>query len=177
MDKEIENKIKEYYEKKKKFQVLEKKLKELKADFDNTMLRYFQDNDISDEVAIKNDETTSIEYISVKKCQKVKLIFDADKLEKNLKKSISKDIIIKDYKINDIDGFIAYAKECGMNPKVLKSFLSVTKSVDVNEIDSLEQLGKISIDDLKGCYTINKSAPYFTVSVKRNKKEYGNGNQ
>ena len=95
------------------------------------------------------------------------MVFNADKLEKVLGKKISDNVIIKKYEIVDMFGLIAYLKECNVDPKIFKSFLSVTKSVDVKELERLDELGKISIEQLNGCYTVNKQKPYFTVGLKR----------
>ena len=62
---------------------------------------------------------------------------------------------------------IAYLKECNVDPKIFKSFLIVSKTVDTKELDRLDELGKISTEQVKGCYTIKRQKPYFTVGVKR----------
>ena len=66
-----------------------------------------------------------------------------------------------------MNALTAYLKECDVDPKIFKSFISVSKSVDVQELDRLEEIGKITAEQVKGCYTIKKQNPYFTVGVKR----------
>jgi len=62
-------------------------------------------------------------------------------------------------------GLITYLKECGIDPKVFKSFISVRKTVDTKELDRLEELGMITAEQIKGCYTVKNQNPYFTVNI------------
>ena len=60
-------------------------------------------------------------------------------------------------------GLITYLQECGVDPKIFKSFISVEESVDVKELERLEELGKISKEQLKGCYSVKCQKPYYQV--------------
>jgi hypothetical protein len=64
-----------------------------------------------------------------------------------------------------MNGLITYLKDCGISPKVFKSFISVRKTVNTKELDRLEELGKITAEQIKGCYTVKSQSPYFTVNV------------
>ena len=103
----------------------------------------------------------------VNRIQKSSVEFDPDKLAKALGKQLAKQVIIKKYEITDMDALIAYLKECDVDPKIFKSFLNVSQSVDIQELDRLEEIGKITAEQVKGCYTVKRQKPYFTVGVKR----------
>ena len=64
-----------------------------------------------------------------------------------------------------MNGLVTYLKECGISPKVFKSFISVRKTVNTKELDKLEELGKITAEQIKGCYTVKSQNPYFTVNI------------
>ena len=96
---------------------------------------------------------------------------DIDALENNLSKEMSKDVIDKSYTITDINRLIIYLKSCGVDPKVFKSFINVTKTVDEKKLDKLADLGLIRKEQLEGCYTLKRKKPYFTVKMKRGKHD------
>lgn len=96
-----------------------------------------------------------------------KIIFNPDSIEKKLSKLSKEDlslIVKKTYIINDIDGLIDYLKSCGVDPKQFKTFLTIEKTVDNKKIDELSNIGKITEEDITGCYTIKESESYFKIS-------------
>lgn len=101
--------------------------------------------------------------ISITKVQKMNIQWNVDKLTKSLGKQICKTVILKKYEIMDMLGLITYLKECGVDPKVFKSFLAIEETVDVKELERLEELGKISKEQLKGCYSVKCQKPYYQV--------------
>lgn len=72
-----------------------------------------------------------------------------------------KDVIDKSYTITDIDSLIIYLKSCGVDPKVFKSFINVTKTVDEKKLDKLADLGLIRKEQLEGCYTLKCKKTFF----------------
>ncbi|MBR6604631.1 MAG: hypothetical protein IKK92_01965 [Prevotella sp.] len=157
-----------FFEEQTKFKAAQSQFNGEKEKFNSLMEAFFK-NEALDKSVVFTELGVDEERKSytVTRIQKSSVEFDADKLEKQLPKAIVKDVIIKRYEIVDIDGLIAYLKECGVDPKIFKSFLHVSKSVDCTELDRLDELGKISRGQVKGCYTVKRQKPYFTVSVKR----------
>ena len=84
---------------------------------------------------------------------------------------MSKNVIDKSYTITDINRLIIYLKSCGVDPKVFKSFINVTKTVDEKKLDKLAELGVIRKEQLEGCYTLKRKKPYFTVKMKLGKHD------
>lgn len=157
-----------YAQKNTKFKKIQTQFTELKEQFYSDMEDYFSCNDIGSE-GIEIDYADELVFagtLTVKKVQKSSVEFDANKLEKALSKEFS-DVIIKKHEITDMTGLVTYLKECGCDPKIFKSFIQTTKSVDTKELDRLEEIGKITTAQVKGCYEVKPQKPYFTVTVKK----------
>lgn len=154
-----------FFQKQKKFKQIQNQFCEIKADFYNDMEDYFKCNSIDGKLTIECDTLDGAENFVVKRIQSSRIEFNPDKLEKALGKELSSDVIQKHYEIVDMNGLITYLKKCGISPKVFKSFISVQKTVDMKELDRLEELGKITAEQIKGCYTVKSQSPYFTVNA------------
>ena len=162
---ECRQSIVNFFQKKKRFEQIQTRFGEIKADFYNDMEDYFKHNSINGKLTINGGEYDGVESFVVTRIQSSRVEFNPDKLEKVLGKELSHDVIQKHYEIVDMNGLVTYLKECGINPKVFKSFVSVRKTVNTKELDRLEELGKITAEQIKGCYTVKSQSPYFTVNV------------
>lgn len=154
-----------FFEKQKQFKQVQSKYDELKAQFNSDMEDYFECNDVDSKLSFEDD--SYVGELVINRIQKSSVVFNADKLEKALGKELSKSVIVKRYEITDMFGLIKYLQECNVDPKIFKSFLLVTKLVDTKEIDRLEEIGKISEEQVRGCYTVKSQKPYFTVGVRK----------
>jgi hypothetical protein len=147
-------------------------LKNMKENFEDVKKQFYKDMDSYFESQKMADNSSVVfefptlggSALKVTRVQRTTVEFKVDKLEKVLPKDVAKKAIVKKYEVTNMQGLISYLKECNVDPKKFKSFLSVTKYVDTKEMDKLEELGKISIKQIKGCYAIKKSSPYYTVS-------------
>lgn len=163
---ECKQSIVNFFQKQKRFKEIQTRFCEIKADFYNDMEDYFKCNGISDgKLTIECDDFADAGKFVVTRIQSSRVEFNPDKLEKVLGKELSRDVIQKHYEIVDMNGLVTYLKECGIDPKVFKSFISVRKTVNTKELDRLEELGKITAEQIKGCYTVKSQSPYFTVNV------------
>lgn len=169
---ECKQSIINFFQKKKRFEQIQAKFSEIKADFYNDMEDYFKSNDIDGKLTIEGDDFKGVESFVVTRIQSSKVEFNPDKLERVLGKELSRDVIQKHYEIVDMAGLISYLQGYDVNPKVFKSFISIRKSVNTKELDRLESLGKITAEQVKGCYTVKSQNPYFTVNIG---KGQGNG--
>lgn len=161
--------VKEFYNEQKEFKERQERFNTIKQLFYNDAEGLFNYEGIS-KLVIDNDDLEGNELV-VNKVQKTSVIFDIDALENNLSKEMCKDVIDKSYTITDINRLIVYLKSCGVDPKVFKSYINVTKTVDEKKLDKLADLGLISKEQLKGCYTLKRQKPYFTVKMKRGKHD------
>ena len=162
----IEQSVRKFFERQSRFKQVQSQFNELKAQFNSDMEGYFEREGIDKSLTFSYDDLVESNLV-VNRIQKSSVEFDPDKLEKALGKSLAKQVIIKRYEVTDMDALIAYLKECDVDPKIFKSFLVVSKSVDTQELDRLEEIGKVTTEQVKGCYTIKHQKPYFTVGVKR----------
>lgn len=162
---ECKQSIVNFFQKQKRFKQIQTRFCEIKADFYNDMEDYFKHNNIDGKLTIECDELAGVQSFVVTRIQSSRVEFNPDKLEKALGKELSRDVIQKHYEIVDMNGLVTYLKECGIDPKVFKSFVSVRKTVNTKELDRLEELGKITAEQIKGCYTVKSQSPYFTVNI------------
>lgn len=160
---ECKQAIANFFQKQKKFKQIQTRFGEIKTDFYNDMEDYFKCNNINGKLTI--DCGVNIGDLVVTRIQSSRVEFSPDKLEKALGKELARDVVQRHYEIIDMIGLITYLKECGANPKVFKSFISVHKTVNTKELDRLEELGMITAEQIKGCYTIKSQNPYFTVNI------------
>lgn len=146
--------------------------KNVKANFEDVKEQFYKDMDrYFESQQIEEDNSVVFEYptlgnsgLKVTKIQRTSVDFKVDKLEKVLPKDVVKKVIVKRYEVANMEGLISYLKKCNVDPQIFKSFLNVSKCVDTKEMDKLEELGKITIEQIKGCYSVRKSNPYYTVS-------------
>lgn len=162
---ECKQSVMNFFQKTKRFKQIQTQFCEIKADFYNDMEDYFKNNDIDGKLTIECDNFAGVEKFVVTRIQSSKVEFNPDKLEKALGRELSRDVIQRHYEIVDMNGLITYLKEYGIDPKVFKSFISIRKSVNIKELDKLEELGKITAEQIKDCYVIKSQSPYFTVNI------------
>lgn len=170
---ECKRSILNYFQIQKKFKDIQAKFNDAKANFYKDMEDFFDCNNIDGKLTIVCDEFSNSSKIVVTRVQSSKVEFNPDKLEKALGKELSKEVIQKRYEVVDMNGLIKYLQEFGVNPKIFKSFISVSKTVNTKELDKLEELGKVTAEQVKGCYTVKSQSPYFTVSLGKGQNNGG----
>lgn len=161
----------EFFRKNRELKEMQGQMNVLKKNFYGSINEFFDENDVDSEISFSYNEIADKQILRIKKVQKVSVNFDADSVDKVLDKEFSEQVIIKKYEVNDMPGLIAYLKECGVNPKVFKSFIDVKKSVDVPVLENLVATGKVSEESLDGCYTTEKQNPYYTVTTKKEQEK------
>lgn len=161
--------VKEFFSEQKEFKEKQERFNTIKQLFYNDAEELFDCEGI-DKLVIDNEDLEGNELV-VNKVQKTSIVFDVNALENNLSKEMCKDVIDKSYTITDINRLIIYLKSCGVDPKVFKNFINVTKTVDEKKLDKLADLGLIRKEQLEGCYTLKRKKPYFTVKMKRGKHD------
>lgn len=91
--------------------------------------------------------------------------YDIEKIKKYIPRDILPLIINKSITIQNYDEFASYMKQIGASSKVVKSFLSISETVNESELDKLYQKGKIDYDDIKKCASIEEGKPYLRFST------------
>lgn len=164
-DDECRQSVLDYFQKQKKYKLVTEKFNQIKNKFYSDMEEYFIANNVGDNGLEFKDNKLDNLTILVKCIQNSSVKFDASKLSKKLPRNIVSNVIDKRYEVTDIKGLINYLKESGCDPKIFKSFIVVTESVNVKELERLEEIGKITAEQIKGCYTVKSNEPYYKVSV------------
>lgn len=160
---ELQEKTANFFQKQKKYKQIQTKFGEIKADFYSDMEDYFKCNNVDGKLTI--DCGYAVGSVVVTRVQSSKVEFNPDKLEKALGRELASSVIQKHYEITDMGSLVTYLKECGIDHKVFKSFISVRKTVNTKELDRLEELGMITAEQIKGCYVVKTQNPYFTVNI------------
>lgn len=155
--------VQDYVAAQKHFDEEKKKFESVRKKFYSSCEDYYENNG--------KQKTYDFDGIVLTRVQNVSIKFDVDALEKVLSRSQRSSVIKRECSVNDIDGFIAYMKSIGADPKVVKSFIHVSKTVDEKELDQLVSVGEIDEDAVDGCYTVIKRDPYFKVREKDKSKD------
>lgn len=161
---EYEKIVIDYFEEKKKHDEISKKFNDVKKRFYDVSNSYFEDNEIKKSFNVESGKSNLL----VSMVKRVKLVFDADKLEKKIGKKFSKEVIDKKIEIEDTDGFMKYMKSISADPNVLKSFFNVSKEVNKEALDQLEAVGKIDGSDIEDCYEVKVMQPTFQLRERKN---------
>lgn len=161
--KECRQSVLKFFQKKQKYEAITTQFNEIKQQFYDDMEDYFQANGI-DKLSFESEEFDDAS-MTVTKVQTTSIKFNPDKLEKAIGSEYAKQVIHKSYEITDMNALIVYLKECGVDPKIFKSFITVSKKVDAKALDNLEELGKIEAKQIKGCYSVSVGSPYFKIAV------------
>lgn len=154
------------HEKSKRFKDVEARFKQIKAECTQIIDAYFKENGIEKSTTVDCDDSP-LGSIKVSKVERASVNFNADKVERALPKDVASKVIMKKYEVNDIQGLVAYLKSCGVDPKIFKSFLNVTKSVNVEELERLSELGEVDEKALDGCFSVTRFDPYYKLKVKK----------
>lgn len=102
--------------------------------------------------------------VRVTKIRRNKILWNVVKLKKKLDKKLYKQVVTKEYTINDMNGLVEYLKSCGVNPKKFKQFIDVDETLNEAELDRLYDTGKITKEQLDGCYVSELSEPYIRLT-------------
>lgn len=173
----IEGSVRRLYEAKKKKAQVDKWYEEVKKKEQLAISNFMFTNVPRGEEHFDITLTEGIEYytnhkrLGVTRVRRRKIVWDMKKLKERLSKAKYKAVVKKRYEIEDIDGLIKYLKKCGVDPKRFKSFLSVTETIDEKELNNLSELGTITENDIKGCYTVELSDPYIKITESNNDSE------
>ena len=163
-----------FFQARESFQETKDEFEKLKTSFEGDMEEFFKATPDEKTRKFSYDEFDEGFSLSVTRAQRVDVSFDADKLEKALGKQ-AKSVVLKRYEVTDMSGLISYLKECGVDPKIFKSFIEVSKTVDTKMLDNLEERGKISKSQIEGCYSVKVGKPYFIVKKQEGRKDDGQG--
>ena len=120
-------------------------------------------------------ETTGKRQISNDDCvvsvqERTTVDYDIEALSEKLPDEILSKIIEKRYEIVDWDKFVKFLKSYGIKSSAIRPHVSVTKSVNKENLSSLYERKKLSIKDIEGCYNA-KVTKSVVLRLKNAKQE------
>ena len=126
-----------------------------------TLAKYFESTGkrqiSNDDCVISVQERTTVDY-------------DIDALSEKLPDEILSKIIEKRYEIVDWDKFVKFLKTHGISASQVRPHISVTKSINKENLSALYERKKLSIKDIEGCYTA-KITKSVVLRLKNAKQE------
>lgn len=126
-----------------------------------TLAKYFE---VTGKRQISNDDCV----VSVQ--ERTTVDYDIDALSEKLPDEILSKIIEKRYEIVDWDKFVKFLKSYGIKSSSIRPHISVTKSINKENLSSLYERKKLSIKDIEGCYTA-KITKSVVLRLKNAKQE------
>lgn len=158
-----------FVEKKQKHDKATKQFNEYKAEFEEAMGKCFEHElagarkNITVDVGSKSITVTRVANMTIE--------WFADKLRQHVTKEVFSQCVKKRYEIIDMKGLTRYLKSCGVDPKIFKQFIAVEEIVDSDAIDRASERGLLETRDIRGCYLVHCSKPYYQVRVKEGAQE------
>lgn len=163
---EVKNQIVELFEAKEIFKNIksehEKKVEKLTVAIKNFMFVHGVDCVVFK--AFSGRFSKEPKSLECKMVTPVSVEFIPEQLEKKLGKELAKEFVDREVVIENWEEFMEYMKELGASPKEVKKFISVRKTVNKKALENAEKLGKVSVEDLKGCYKTTKKSSYLKIS-------------
>lgn len=135
--------------------------KELVEIFEKNIKKDFYDK--FDE-CLANHQDKTLKNYTIKKVEKFKTEYDIDKLKEKLNSLEFKSISTKTIQVNDPEGLISFFKRKGITLSDVKKYISVITSIDEPLLNQNLELGKISIDKIKGCLEQKLISRYYIVN-------------
>jgi hypothetical protein len=105
--------------------------------------------------------------VTVTKVRRKKITWDLEALKKKLSKEKFITVVNKEYTVIDMPGLVKYLKSCGVDPKKFKKFINVSETLDETKLDTMYETGKLKTEEIRGCYTVGVSEPYFRITEEK----------
>ena len=95
----------------------------------------------------------------------VKIVWDIEKLidrfNKAKKADILTDVVEVKVDVADVVGFKKFLKEKGIKWSDIKPYLNVERKINQKKMDEYSELGKVTQEDIEGCYTTQDGTGYI----------------
>lgn len=105
--------------------------------------------------------------VTVTKVRRKKITWDLEALRKKLSKEKFITVVNKEYTVIDMPGLVKYLKTCGVDAKKFKKFINVSETLDETKLDTIYETGKLKQEEIRGCYTVGMSEPYFRITEEK----------
>lgn len=155
-----------------KFKNAESVMNDMKSDFNASMNALFEQQEKKknlkgNSVSFETDGFGEVsQTVTATQITNTSIVWNIPILKRVLGKKLAKQCVSKKYEIVNFPGMVEYLKSLGAKPDEFSKFLNVVESVNEKQLDKLSDLGVIALDDMRECYTVKKSTPYFKITVK-----------
>lgn len=155
-----------------KFKNAESVMNDMKADFNASMNALFEQQEKKknlkgNSVSFETDGFGEVsQTVTATQITNTSIVWNIPILKRVLGKKLAKQCVSKKYEIVNFPGMVEYLKSLGAKPDEFSKFLNVVESINEKQLDKLSDLGVIALDDMRECYTVKKSTPYFKITVK-----------
>lgn len=105
--------------------------------------------------------------VTVTKVRRKKIAWDLEALRKKLSKEKFTTVVNKEYTVIDMPGLVKYLKTCGVDAKKFKKFINVSETLDETKLDTMYETGKLKQEEIRGCYAVGMSEPYFRITEEK----------
>lgn len=105
--------------------------------------------------------------VTVTKVRRKTITWDLEALRKKLSKEKFTTVVNKEYTVIDMPGLVKYLKTCGVDAKKFKKFINVSETLDETKLDIMYETGKLKQEEIRGCYTVGVSEPYFRITEEK----------
>ena len=162
--------VKLYAEKKQKFDKASKQFETYKAEFEDAMEDCFEHELVGNRKNIVVDLDDG-KVVTITRAVRTTIEWFADKLKAHVTKEVYSQCVKKHYEITDMKGLTKYVKSCGVDSNVFKQFIAVEEMIDTDAIDRASERGLLETRDIRGCYLVHCSKPYYTVRIKEGARD------
>lgn len=131
--------------------------------------KYFDETKTKSLTAETQSSHGTLVKVCAKKQERATVQYDVDKLKKVLDNELFLEITKRTYTIKDIDKMVAMLKAAGVKPSEFKSLINVDIKPQNDKIKFLYDNKEITMDQLKGCFTVKISNSIRINEVKEGK--------
>lgn len=93
------------------------------------------------------------------------ILYDIDKLKKKLTKKQRKQLITKNIKVVDYEGFAEIMKKHGVRFEEIRDYIKVEEKVSTEKLKNMFDAGEIDLQEISDCYEIISSDYLKTVGI------------
>lgn len=126
-------------------------------------------------ICLKNKTEKSVTPTSVRlkvtRVRKKNLIWDSEELKKILGKQEREDIILKEYRICDMEGLVKYLKTLKASPEKIKEFIEIKENIDTDMLEWYADTGMLDESKLKKCCRVKLGEPYIRITEQKENDE------
>ena len=93
------------------------------------------------------------------------ILYDIDKMKKKLTKKQRKQLITKNVKVVDYEGFAEIMKKHGVRFEEIRDYIKVEEKVSTEKLKNMFDAGEIDLQKISDCYEIISSDYLKTVGI------------